>query len=660
MLPQNLLTLAGLLVCGSSFLSAASEAKSLPPIIFLTVDDMNWDSVGVFGSRVENPTPNIDKLAGESVRFQHAYVQVAVCTPSRHAMLSGCHSHVTSTEGFVDIKPVAPTIPQILQENGYYTAIINKGVAKYGWDMQADRKETNQGRDPEIYAQLVRKAYTNAKEQGKPLFIMANTMDPHRPFHDSDEQAQWAEISKIIPQLKKASRIYRPDEVYVPSNLPDLPPIRKEMAEYYSSVRRADDVVGAIVRTLEELGISDEALILFISDHGISMPFAKANVYRESLRVPLLVRLPHKSEGGRIVAEKLVSAVDLAPTILDVIDLPIPAKMQGHSFKELITESAPKDHSAWNYTYGYYYQDTNPGRTPMFTVQDLRFGYIVNLFYGTGKRVETSDYGNGSTWQTMLKEAKVNPEIDARVNFYRTRALEELYDYEADPYALNNLIDDPAYAEVRARLTANLEQWMINTGCYAQDAFTHRYDLVARKAYVKLEDEKSFERGGGKNARPVTYNAEAFDGKVATWTLSENSGVFAVQPVDGKTAVIDVNGNKALKGLKKNKDQEGVFVYFHVHDGLTETDRVSYPMKVRVTLYDKTPGEVLVQYNSANSSYTDSRPQKITGAGSKLTLEFDLERARFDNSQHGGADLRVTGKDGAELLIEKIEVERAF
>jgi N-sulfoglucosamine sulfohydrolase len=658
--PFVCLTLAGIVSTAGLYPANVYAAPTRPHILLLTVDDMNWDSVGVYGSPVENPTPNIDRLANVSTRFTYGFVQVAVCTPSRHVMLSGSYSHSTKTEGFTDITPIAPTFPSILQASGYYTAIINKGVSKYGWDFQADRLETNQGRDPDIYARLVRESYATATAQGKPLFLMANAMDPHRPFHDSAEQMQWDEIAKIIPKLKKASRIYTPAEVKVPDFLPDLPPVRQEMSEYYSSVRRADDVVGAVLGTLAELGISDEVLIVFLSDHGISMPFAKANVYRESLRVPFMIKLPGQKPAGRVDHQNLVSAVDLAPTLLEILDLPVPAKMQGRSFKKLLQPSATASSANWEYVYGYYYQDTNPGRTPMFTVQDKRFGYIANLFYGTGKRVETSDYGNGATWQAMQNAVGTDPAIQQRVTFYRNRALEELYDYEKDPHALNNLIDDPAYAPVVARLTARLESWMAATECDALEAFRHRHDLAARKTYVAAEDEESFDRGGGKSARPVRYESESFSGRSASWSPDGSQGVFPVQPTDGKTDMVEVGARRAIHGLKRNIKQDGVFIYFHVHDGFTKTDQQSYPLKVRVTVYDQTPGTVQMQFNSLQSSYADTRPQKLVGDGTWKTLEFALERARFDNSQHLGADLRVTGKGGAELYLQKIEIERGF
>ncbi len=649
-----------LAVASAGFLNLASAAVqgALPTVILLTTDDMNWDSVGAYGAPVKDATPNVDRLAQDSIRFRYAFAQASVCTPSRHVMLSGCHSFITQTEGFVDIQPVAATLPEILKKNGYYTAIINKGVNQYQWDFQADRKETNDGRDPAIYARMTRQVYETAKKEGKPLFLMANTMDPHRPFANSAEQMQWSEIAKIIPLLKQPSKVYQPDEVPVPGFLPDLPDVRQDMADYYSSVRRSDDVVGEIIETLKELGIEKDVLLFFLSDQGISMPYAKANVYRNSLRIPLMVKLPGEAEAGKVVKDSLVSLVDLAPTVLDLLGLPVPEKMQGRSFKKLLLDG--ENVEEWRYVFGYFFQGTTPGRTPMFTVQDERYGYIVNLYYGTGKRVENSDFGSGLTWKAMVEAAKTDPEIAKRVEYHRNRALEELYDYAEDPDAQHNLIDDPKYAEVRERLTKKLEEWMAKTGCDALEAFRYRDDLAAREAYVKAQDAESMDRGGGQAARPVKYESGTFAGKEASWSPEKTDGVYPVQPRDGQTEMVEIDSRPALHALKKAKNQDNPFAYFHVHDGLTETEQVSYPMTVRLTLCDTTAGKVLVQYAGYQDSYQNTSAQALTGDGQWKTLEFQIRDARFDNSQHGGADLRVAGKDGAELYLDKVEVERTF
>ncbi len=130
---------------------------------------------------------------------------------------------------------------------------------------------------------------------------MANSNDPHRPFYDS---AVEVDIPKMKPfrdqgRLSRASREYRPEELVVPGFLPDLPEVRGEFAEYYSSVRRCDDSVGSILAALEESGQATNTIVVFVSDNGISMPFAKLNCHQASLHVPLILRWPGRVPAGK-------------------------------------------------------------------------------------------------------------------------------------------------------------------------------------------------------------------------------------------------------------------------------------------------------------------------------------------------------------------------
>jgi hypothetical protein len=111
-------------------------------ILLITADDMNWDSVGVYGCPVEETTPNIDRLSSEGIQFDYGYVQVAVCTPSRQVMLSGSHSHQTMTRCFTELERVGPALPDVLKQNCYHIANINKQQDFYGWDTAIDETES--------------------------------------------------------------------------------------------------------------------------------------------------------------------------------------------------------------------------------------------------------------------------------------------------------------------------------------------------------------------------------------------------------------------------------------------------------------------------------------------------------------------------------------
>ena len=160
-----------------------SQSKTHPNILLITADDMNWNSVGVYSSTVSGTTPNIDKLAGEGMRFDYAYVPLAMCTPSRQIMLSGNHSHQTMTRGFTELERLGPALPDILKEHGYYIANINKQQDYYEWDKAVTETETSMGRDIPANVRPVDSIMMEAGE--KPWFIMMNFNDPHRPFYNS-------------------------------------------------------------------------------------------------------------------------------------------------------------------------------------------------------------------------------------------------------------------------------------------------------------------------------------------------------------------------------------------------------------------------------------------------------------------------------------------
>jgi len=199
------------------------NAQEKPNILLITADDMNWNSVGVYNSEVADITPNIDRLASQGIRFDYAYVPLAMCTPSRQIMLSGNHSHQTMTRGFTELERLGPALPDILKENGYYIANINKQQDYYDWDKAFTEGQTSKGRNIPANVNAVKSIMKDADE--KPWFIMMNFNDPHRPFYDSEAQKSKEDYQKLKEEgkLSTPSKIFKPEEVTVPGFLPDLP-----------------------------------------------------------------------------------------------------------------------------------------------------------------------------------------------------------------------------------------------------------------------------------------------------------------------------------------------------------------------------------------------------------------------------------------------------
>ena len=176
-----------------------------------------------------------------------------------------------------------------------------------------------------------RSPYGAAKAAGKPFFLMANSQDPHRPFAGSLQERNKVRKSRKNKKSKNKTnrqkdlalapipRRYDPKQVPVPGFLADLPEIRQELSEYYASVHRADQIVGGVLKALDEAGLSNSTLVMFLSDHGMPLPFAKTNCWRHSTRTPWIIRWPGVVRPGNHDRQHMVAGIDLAPTILDAV-----------------------------------------------------------------------------------------------------------------------------------------------------------------------------------------------------------------------------------------------------------------------------------------------------------------------------------------------------
>ena len=469
---------------------AIGQKKKRPNILFITADDMNWDSPGCFGGQTPEITPNIDRLASEGIRFTHAHITIAVCQPCRSVLMTGRYPHRNGAEGFQPINTTVPTLQESLHEAGYLNGILGKvshlaPKAKFKWDMARDMGELGQGRDPKLYYKFARAFFQKARNKKQPFFLMANSHDPHRPFHGSlQEQNKFKEKLKDITA---PSRVYRDEEINVPGFLPDIPQVRKEIAQYYSSVRRCDDTVGAVLRALRESGLEENTLTMFLSDHGMPLPFAKTNCYLHSTRTPWIVRWPGKIKAGKVDKEHFISGIDFMPTILDAARVKAPGGMDGNS---LLPVMLGRKQSGREQVFTQFHQTSGRNRYPMRCVQNKRFGYIFNP-WSNGERIFKNESQSGLTFKAMQAAAKTDPEIAGRVKLFQYRVVEEFYDFANDPDALYNLAENPEYKKELDKVRKILLNWMEQTNDPALEALENRNSSEALKQFMAKQDAKS-------------------------------------------------------------------------------------------------------------------------------------------------------------------------
>jgi N-sulfoglucosamine sulfohydrolase len=477
--------LAGLTAwCGAAAAqTGGSGAAGRVNVLLITADDLNYDSLGVTGSKVPAISPNIDRLASEGMRFEHAHVTAAVCQPSRSVLMTGRYPHRNGAMGFEPIRPDVPTLQESLRAAGYLNGIMAKvghlaPREKFCWDTVVQAEELANGRDPALYYKHAKAFFEKARDEKRPFFLMSNSQDPHRPFAGSaQEQARPRARQRAAAGEVRASRIYKPDEVVVPGFLPDLPDIRVELAQYFTSVHRCDETVGQVLRALKESGQEDNTLVMFLSDNGMSFPYSKTNVYRASTRTPWIVRWPGKVKPGTVDKDHFISGIDFTPTILEAIGLKPIDGVDGRSFVGLL-RGEKQDNRGGVFTL--FFQTAGKNDYPMRAFQTRKYIYIWNP-WSDGKTVFKNEPQAGLTFKAMQEAAKNDPAVAARVKLFLYRVPEEFYDVEADPNALKNLIDDPALKDQVARFRFELSKHMTSTGDPLAERFRKDFQISPAK-----------------------------------------------------------------------------------------------------------------------------------------------------------------------------------
>ena len=270
------------------------------------------------------------------------------------------------------------------------------------------------------------------------------------------------------------SRTYSADDVTVPGFLPDLPGVRQELAQYMNSTRRLDDTFGRVMQALDESGMADNTLVLFISDNGIAVPFAKCNAWFHSSRTPCLVRWPKVIRPNTSNNDDFVSVVDFFPTFLEVTGVSGPEGLDGTSFLPLLKG---EKQSGREYVYTQIDSKAGGDSVPMRAVQNSRFCYIYNPF--SDQKHWYRNNNEGKTMAAMNAAAKSDQAIAERIQLFRYRVPEEFYDLLHDPNCLHNLIGKAEHASTLATMQDKLVQHMKQTSDPMLDAFLNRSDRAA-------------------------------------------------------------------------------------------------------------------------------------------------------------------------------------
>lgn len=438
------------------FISCRENARKevLPlNILVLMSDNHSWNHLGCYGDPVLK-TPFIDKLAEEGIRFNHAYCSAPSCSPARASMLTG--QDIWRLEEAANLwgsfPPKFRVFTEMLEEAGYLVGHEGKG-----WG-PGDFEAGGRTKDPAGEKYNSFEEFYNEKEKGQPFFYWYSSRDPHRPYKADGWEKGNIDISKIE----------------VPPYLPDNEEVRKDIGDYYSEIENFDRDVASYVQLLHEMGETDNTLIIVCSDNGWQMPRGLANLYDFGTRIPLIITMPARYKGDRVI-DDFVSLNDFAPTFLELAGIEIPEEMNARSFVDIL-ESEKE---------GKVITD----RDFMVTARE-RHAFVRKNGTGYGSRsYRTDDYlyirnyepekwpaGDPplfgdvdahmlqypcATKMYILKNRdKENVDVLFNLGFGK-RPAEELYDLNKDPYQMNNVANEEGYGDIKNQLADKLTHYLV-------------------------------------------------------------------------------------------------------------------------------------------------------------------------------------------------------
>ncbi|MCB0840062.1 MAG: sulfatase [Bacteroidetes bacterium] len=493
LLPYIILSLVILMIIGCKT-ENSQEPPQRPNILFIMSDDHAYQAVSAYGGPLAEiaPTPNIDRLADQGMRFNNCLVTNSICGPSRATILTGKYSHLN---GFIDntigtkFDFTQQTFTKVLQKAGYKTAMIGKlhlGGSPTGFDyfdilpgqgayynptfINQSGQYQMEGYTTEIITDKTIDWLESVKDSTQPFMVMMQHKAPHRAWDPGpNELGMYEDITFPEPaslfddysggreaaslnnmtisetmvmdrdlkmsdqprgglneeQLALWNSIYGPIYEELKATNPtgeDLVRFKYQryMKDYLSCVSAVDKSVGRVLDYLKANGLDKNTIVVYTSDQGFYLGehgwFDKRWMYRESLRTPLLIRWPGVTKAGT-VNNDLVSNIDFGETFLDVAGAEIPAEMQGKSLVPILKGETPAD---WRDAHYYHYYE-HPSE------------HNVMRHYG----ITTDKY--------------------KLIHFYYDMDSWELFDLEKDPEEMQNVYDDPAYAEVQEGLHQQLE-----------------------------------------------------------------------------------------------------------------------------------------------------------------------------------------------------------
>ncbi len=451
----------------TGFAQARQATQRRPNILWLVAEDFG-PHISCYGTR-EVWTPNLDRLAAAGVRYTRFFTTAPVCSPSRSAFMTGmyqttigAHNHRSHRDDGYRLPEGVRVLTDWFRDAGYFTLNIRdlpedfgfRGTGKTDWNFTY----SGQPFDSHRWADL---------KSHQPFYAQVNFQETHRKF--------------------QAPKRADPAKVILPSWVPDHPIARADWAEYLDAATELDRKVGLVLKQLDLDGLAGNTIVVFFGDNGEAHVRGKQFCYDSGLHVPLIIRWPSDFPSPRhlkpgTVDDRLLAAIDLAPTMLAAAGVRIPRKMEGEIF---LGDGAGKPRQ---YVFGA--RDRCDETVFRFrTVRDARYRYIRNFTpdrpFLQANEYKEKQYPVWNLLKTLYAEGRLTP-VQAAL-CAPSMPEEELYDLEMDPDEVKNLAGSGAYQDVLRRLRVALQRWIEETNDQGKEL--EPPEIAARKGLTKPQSK---------------------------------------------------------------------------------------------------------------------------------------------------------------------------
>ncbi len=424
----------------SVYAAPIQKKQETPNIVIIIGDDIGNGDFGCYGNQFVK-TPNIDRIAKDGMKFTNFYLTTSSCSPSRSSIISGRYPHNT---GAAELHTPLPAniilFPKLLREAGYFTAASGKfhmgDNAKKAFDIVHDKgNEIGEGGENMWLATL------KERPKNKPFFLWLAAIDAHRPWQSNN-------FDGANP----------PDKIVPPSYLANTETTKKDIGRYYDEITRFDHYIGLIEDELKLQGVLDNTIIIIMSDNGAAFPRGKSRVYDSGMKTPFIIKWNTSLIKKRTTNNSLISAIDIAPTLLELAGVNTSSSFQGKSFTAILKNPSKEFR---NYVFSEHNWHDYEALERMVRTKD--FLYVLNL------RPSLSNQGPADAASSVafedLKALRDSGKLSvAQADvFIIPRSMEELYNYRTDSMQLVNVASSHLYQKELARLRKVMLQWKNET-----------------------------------------------------------------------------------------------------------------------------------------------------------------------------------------------------